>query len=707
MPTEAWLPFWLAVGSAALYLYVPGYLFFRGLHFAPSLAFCCAPLFSAACCAALPIAYYELGISCDILTIAGPTLIVALVAFLLGRIRKGKEDLALPPLEPIRVGHLRIPCNVCMIVAYVVVGALVCHYVFTSNLPAPYVVNAQFDNQTHINTIRSFIDTGKWSTLHKDYYATSAANERPYRVSDEFYPCGWHDLTAIACLIARADVATAINASVVVMAVFMSPLGFFVLIRALFPQARRTAMLGSIAASGFSSWPWVYVNRGPRYPNMYGLVLMIAALAIVILFVEQGQVKKRPLTFCLFCLMSLFGLAIAHPNTLFTAYIILAPYGAHVIWRGLKERHVAMRVVVLVLYVAVLLGFWYLCYQLPPLQGVLEYRWNEDSGVLRTFSSLLGLRLRETNVQVVMCVALLLGIVALVKQKMTWPLWSLAFFSLCFVATRMGWETLKYWLAGMWYQSPDRFAACISVWSIPIAALGLDSLLSWVGQRFAADDANADKGKHLRQKAPASFAARHATAIVFTVLCIVNFMPAFTVPLLGGFDVVTAYGNTIDRIQGKVSQELPQVYDLEEMAFVDKVTQVVPHDALVINQPNDGTMFSYGANGLKTYFRTYQGSSTQVDAAQEIREHLDEYATNKEVQKAVDHTGAEYLLLLDMGAKYPNDEDALEQWMYQYRDKKMWDKWSGINDINDATPGLETVLAEGDEMRLFRFVDDK
>lgn len=684
-----WNEFYLAVAMSTAFLYVPGYLFFRGMRFSPTVALCSAPLYGAFACSVLPIAYYPLGIPCTIVTIVAPTVALAALPFIVTRIRGGEDSITAPQ-------------NGAMALAYVLVAAIVCYYAFVSHLSEPYVVNCQYDNQTHINVTRAFLDSGNWSTLHKDYFATLAANERPYPVTDDFYPCAWHDLDALTCLLANTSVPIATNALVVTLATTVFPLGMFLLLQALFPDDRRTVAVGAIVTSGFSTWPWVYIIKGPRYPNMLGLCLLVAALAVVMLYVDGKHVLRRPISFALFSLMSLFVLAVANPNTLFTAYVMLAPYGAHVISRALSDRHVALRVLALTVYWAAIVGFWYLLYQVPYLGYILGYHWSENVGLLRALSSLLGLRLVVSNAQVAICVACLFGIIACLRERKYWLLAASTYFSICFVATRMGWETIKYWLAGVWYQSPDRFTGNISICAIPIATLGLSMAIDWVAERLGMQQRPA-QGSHMRADAKAPSPAL-AAALTIAVFCLVNYLPSFTIPIGDGILVDTSYGYTIKFMARKVSTGDDQVYSLVENDFVEKAKEAIPADALVLNQPNDGSMYSYGANELKTYYRSCRGDSAQTDEAKEIRLHLDEYATNPDVKNAVEQTGAKYLLLLDKGVPYSEEDKG--RWIYQYRTEKAWEQWEGINNIDDDTPGFEVVLAEGDEMRLYRIVGE-
>lgn len=89
----------------------------------------------------------------------------------------------------------------------------------------------------------------------------------------------------------------------------------------------------------------------------------------------------------------------------------------------------------------------------------------------------------------------------------------------------------------------------------------------------------------------------------------------------------------------------------------------------------------------------FDGNNANSDI---IREQLDDIATNSSVQDAVKNLGAEYVLKLDQGDQYVRANPYL--WSYREED------WTGIDSIDDDTPGFEIVLSEGD-MRLYRIVD--
>lgn len=181
-----------------------------------------------------------------------------------------------------------------------------------------------------------------------------------------------------------------------------------------------------------------------------------------------------------------------------------------------------------------------------------------------------------------------------------------------------------------------------------------------------------------------------ALAIIL-VIGALNLFPTFNVTV---HDEVfgTGFGTFTKRIHETYDPAVEHVYSAREIAFVGQALDRVPKDALVINQPNDGSTFAYALNDMNTYYRHCRVGK-QTEDSRTIRLKLVDYATDEQVRKAVKDTGAEYVLLLDQGVKL---EDGV--WLPQYGDPRPWE---GIDSITDDTPGFSIVLADGD-MRLYR-----
>jgi|GEM_PF-1229710 len=705
-----WLEFYRTVAATIALLYIPGYLFWRGLRFSPILAACCAPIYSVCAYAALPIAYAKLGISCSAVSILTPTLALAIIAAATGRLRPSEEKPAIAPRDrkPYRLGPLTIPYDLLTPLFYILIGSLVCYFVFIRNLPHPDAFACRFDNQTHLNRIRSFIDSGRWSSIGSTNYQASEINAQPYAstVGGGFYPCAFYCIVALSCLLTGASVTTGINALVAAISAVVFPLSEYAFLRGLFPDEkdRRVVQLGAVAASGFANWPWHFLVMGPLYPNILGLTLQFAACGAVVAAIDEGHVKRRPFSFALFSLISLVTLALAHPNTVFSTYVFMAFYGATVVCKGVANAQqlrpsfrVPAAVVATVLFAAAIMGFWVLCYRIPALSGVINYGSTEQTSPLHVLASIVSLKFSFTRFQVGMSLACLFGCIALIRRSDRWRvLLPAAFFALAYFSVRTGWDPVKYWTGALWYSDRRRLAMNITLFAMPIAVLGLDSVASLLGR--VAPQITEIPARHARPQATAPTAHPSFGIALLAALVVLTFLPTLTLPVSNGFTLKTTFGTASSKINERYADRNDHIYSADEIAFVESALNKIPEGALVLNAPADGSVWAYGANNLNTYYRSIRPGADSEQSAL-IREHLNEYATNKEVQNAVKYTGAQYVLLLDKDVAY--DQGV---WLSQFHEKDGED-WTGITNIDDDTPGFETVLAEGDEMRLYKLQD--
>lgn len=668
-----WIGFGAALVAAVALLYVPGYLFWRGLRLSHPLALCCAPLFGVFVYATLPIVYYELGVPCSVATVALPALLAGVLCFAIRvwTARGSSDVIELEPQRPVRVVGRTVDFDLAVLVAYIAVATLVCLWMFVSNLPRPDTFFSRYDNQTHLNLVRAFLDSGKWSTLHANVFLASVPEACPLdSTTSGFYPAAFHDLTSLVCLLTSTSVMVVTNAVVVVVFSITIPAGLYLLARVLLQDNRAAVMAGAVVSSASVILPWTFVLKGPTWPDMIANSLVPAFVAIIMIVVNRRMVRTHLATFAVFCVCSLGTLALMHPNSVFTAYVFCCAYGAHAIWHATQGRR---RLVALTAFVVAATVAWILFHFAPMLQSTLNYKYVEHSGYKRALGTLALLSFGRGKYQPVLALGLLAGAWCCVRNRRVWLLFVPAFFGACYVATRVGQEFVKYWLAGFWYTNPYRFATRLITFAIPIMAMGFVHLAGLLYARVARGGSHA--------------LARRVTAASVLACCIVNFVPLTT-------PITTAYGRVHTEIHNIYTDQIEHVYSEREIAFVNRAMEAMPQGALVLNFPNDGTMWSYAVNGLNTYFR--DRSPWRIsNNAKVIGSSLNQIATNPEVRDIVRRTGAQYLIMLDVGISY---EDGV--WIPQYY-KGDVARWSGVSTIDDNTPGFTVVLAE-DDMRLYR-----
>lgn len=115
-------------------------------------------------------------------------------------------------------------------------------------------------------------------------------------------------------------------------------------------------------------------------------------------------------------------------------------------------------------------------------------------------------------------------------------------------------------------------------------------------------------------------------------------------------------------------------------------------DELIINNPFDGSVYGYAANDLNLMYRKFSSfGKGETAVSKQIRHGLDRISYDSLIARDVKQSGAKYLLVLDYGE---NGREGVDMPGYHKSG------WTGIDSVNDSTPGFSLVLSEKD-MRLY------
>lgn len=679
-----WLSFLLCGLAGALFLYLPGFFVGKSLRFSWLPALCIAPVFSLAVFLVLIELFYLLGIPCSWLSVFGISALASILLFWIVQKKRG-GGIGLPR------GFKK---DLLIVGAYLAVGCVICVYVFVKSLDGADAFYNRHDMITHVNYVRSFAESGIWSSLHSNAFWGTGMETASYTYTG-FYPTLWHSIVAMVISLTGAEVMVAINATNALVAGVVFPLSVCAFLRALFPNNRKVLLYGAFVTPACTAFPWAFFLKGPLYPNMLGNALLPAVLSVAVRPSAFGEKESYGnLGYWTFGAASFVALVFSQTNTLFSALVFLYPFLCHELHKPWKARlcrqgkyrwwQSALFVAVcFVLALALSVGL----NRVPFLSNVVNYENKIEiyMGITNASFSAFSFSFYDSMPDWILAICALVGAVYLVSQKRTWLLVPGLYMMALFIAARVFYGYPKLFFTGFWYSDPHRLAACAVIFLIPLAAVGL-SLIVGLFVR-------------LLQKAPNAFFEGAPTRITIVgtvaallVFSLLNYFPNYEIQRKGVKEV-TAFGYTKGMIARSYTTDGEWALNRQEEHFLDRVKEVVPKGALIINQPNDGSMFVYGIDGLNLYYRNLNTGEFTEDATI-IREHLYQIADDEAVRRAVAAVGAKYVLQLDHGVSY---EDGV--WMPQYS-KTRAALWTGIDDITDETSGFKVLLSE-DDMRLY------
>ncbi|GEM_PF-521409 len=695
-------------------LYGPGYMVARALGVPRTWAVCTAPPATLGLVVVLCQLYSFASIPSMPVTVLGSIVLVSLVAILL--LRKHAHPWQLPELSPLAL------------LAAVLIGVAAGYILFVSSLPTYDYVFQMSDTAFHVNLIRTYANSGNMTLFTTDAYLDNPAIRTMPPTG--FYPAAWHQLCALVVQATGASVTTVINVSSFAAPACIYPLAMTAFVALAFDGDKKYVLGSTLVVLGFVAFPWILIIFGPVYPNLIGFATIPAAMWLFVHGIAAHiTVSERIRTIALF-LMCVLGQLFLHPNTLFTAVLILTPYGAFYIWNELLKADKGKRIALLAAGAFVLFCcvFWYGCYKMPFFAGIVNFSgWGRYVHHLQGLINILLLDYTfsgsyEYAPEYIVGAFVLIGFVkALHTREYRWM--AASYFLAClliFVSATTD-LSIKALLTGFWYQDPNRLAANAAIAGVPLATLGL----SWVYDRLL-ELVDAYNQKHTTRKTNRLKVAA-VFSVVFLTLC---FFPNFKLPgeyrdydtLTGGVpvgtegltptdepaitgyqaqrikalkNVHTAFGDYRDLVDIAASDYRP--LGQKEEIFLQKVKAYVPDDAVIINNPLDGSFFAYGMYNLNIYYRSFASFGIgESNEGRIIRAGLCNIAKDDEVKAAVKNIGAKYVLVMDdstTGATFVNARGT-------------WHPSAvlGITTINENTPGFEEVLRQG-VCRLYKIVE--
>jgi len=655
----------LVVALSALFL--PGALIGAAARLRPMYLVTTAPLVSVAVVAGS-------GVICGLLGVPWGWAAVAVSAVIAAVLVGGTRIALLRTAAPTRTGAPRTrqprwATAVALVVGLVVTFATVVVQ-FMRPTASPSNIGQYQDTMFHLDVVRYILTTHDGSSLDAGRVDGSVA-------SSTFYPSGWHDTVALIASGSGASIPAAAAAMTVALLAFVLPLGMAGLAVALF-GVRPSVIVSAMALSAVPvAFPWRFLIWGQLYSNQLGLALTPAFIALVLLICSRHLERDRFWPALLLAIAGFGALALAQPNTIFGATVLLAPYAVPFVWSRLPDdRRRASRAawIYALLAVVAVLG-WLTVYRLPFMQRTVTWRWDSFETSSQAFGEFVTNGFNGSDPQLLFSALTLVGIVAVVaRRRHLWLVFSWAGFGLLYVLSAGAEGRIRNLLTGFWYHDSYRLAAFAAFTAVPLATYGVLTVIEGVRKLFS-------------RFAPAN--PRQAGAVVRS-----SALPGLAVATAVG--VVLAGVNLAEPAMRETRATTAHVFSFQdgymltsrEQSFLKRVAGAVPAGDVIANNPYDGSGLGYALYGTDYLFPAMDGNwlgtwgAAQRVVASELDAVTDHHAT---VCRALHDLNVDYVVQLEP-KPYSANGTAPE--------------WSGLR-IPKGTPGFTPVLSDGD-MSLYR-----
>lgn len=528
----------------------------------------------------------------------------------------------------------------------------------------PGNISQTYDALWHYNAVAYILDSYNGSTLTLGGLGNTTG-------SDMFYPAAWHDVAAELVMLTGVSIPVAANVLAAMIAIVLWPLSCLLLARQIFGPSSSTLAVTGVLSIGFAAFPWALLGYGVLWPNALGLSLVPAALAIVlsILGLPEQDALGRVRSIALLPI-AVLALGIAHPGTFFS-FVVLSVFPIVFaaarrwarLYRSDRTTRAALEAVILF---ATLGGAWYWAATAPieVFSSARTMYWAPFETPSRAVSEVILNATNGRDALWLLSIVVLAGVVACVRSApLRWVVAGHAATGFLFMiaAALNRPDTRKF--TGYWYNDSYRLAAMLPITGVILATAGVVFLAGKMSGWISASGRVNNRGRLT------SVSVLTITVAALLVLATYGmYLPDRTDRLTLGY-------------QDTNREEV--LASARQQAFFERVKSKIPEDAVVANNPWNGSGLLWALADRRTLFPHFSGS-TMAERVY-LTQHLSDAATNPAVCAAARKLGVDYLLIGD---------STFRPWDQRKND------YPGFADPG-TKPGFELVDADG-AIKLYR-----
>ncbi|KJQ53652.1 DUF6541 family protein [Microbacterium sp. SA39] len=630
-----------ALGLVVVFL--PGLLIGVVLRLRGLTLWAAAPAVSVGLLSLLAIIYSFIGVRWGHVSVAAGIALIALIVWAVSFAVRRRLRAAVPR------GRSRVS-NALLAAGLVVGGGLNAARLLTY-VGAPGALSQTNDAVFHLNALRWIAETGTASSLDVSGLIGGTT----------FYPAAWHAVASLVALDVES-IPVAANMVSLVIAAIVWPLSIALFARVISHGSRTVTALAAALSAGLLAFPQLMFEWGVLYPYALSLAVAPAAAALTIMTVRvwmgeaPGAKLRRASATGTAAVFAVVATTLAQPSSVLVWGMLVMLWLTGTILRGYGSGDRLFRIrsltVLLVGWTAVVAVWLALAY----LAGTVL--WRSYRGVLGAASDVLLNSHSLLPAAVAVSALMVAGIIVAVRNpRLRWLVVAWAGVSLLYVvgvATDL--PVVKRVLTGPWYGDSFRIAAIVPLIVVPLAAIGLATLIRMTGRRWSSVT--------LLGRTP-------LTAIAMIVIAIVGAVGVIVAPV-----VLLRVAAETDE-QSRYAMDDDTYLSDDEYTLLRDLPQLVPDDALIVANPSTGAAFAYVLGDRDIVPRTW--SPPQSTAWDTLATSLRDVDDDPAVCDALVAYGAPgYVLDFGIGGTRPGEY-----------------LMPGMTDF-DGQPGFTEVARQGD-----------
>ncbi|MDR6861626.1 DUF6541 family protein [Phycicoccus sp. 3266] len=334
-------------------------------------------------------------------------------------------------------------------------------------IPDPASFPQTYDAVFHLSAVWHVVRTGDGSALTLGVVASPGRTHA-------FYPAAWHDVAALVVQLSGAPVTVAASAVSLAVVAIVWPLSSLLLARAAFGPRPAVLFAAAAVSTGFSAAPYLLLSYGTLWPNALGTALLPAVLGVAVSLARRDGVAWPSALAVAVAVLP--GLALAHPNVVVSALLLVTALVATEAGRWAGARHPRRRrrvtTVVTAGLVVGLVELW-LVARSPLFATTRGTSWPSRQTVAQAAGEWFAAAPMRAPVPWVLAVLVLVGLgVAARTPRHHWLAVTHLVAGAAYVLVAGSDGPVARALSGPWYDDPFRLAALLGVTAVPLAALG-------------------------------------------------------------------------------------------------------------------------------------------------------------------------------------------------------------------------------------------
>ena len=640
-----WLAALPGLAGAIAVLMIPGLLLGWALGFRHVWVISLAPVLTASVVAVSTLACWWLQIDWHIGTFGVATVLIAGFVLLVVRLagRRWPESFAWKP-----VGH---SVGRAYWIA-LLTGGILLTLRYAQIVEHPGNINQGIDTPFHLNLAQQIIDSGDGS---------------PFSVrelmggSDEFYPQVWHALAALIAEATRLPVVESSNALNLAIVAVAWPLGVLLFVYMVIGPKIIALLCAAVASAGFFAFPFTVMQSqksdfGPLFPYMLAVTFLPSLITVLAAVLKFGKTTHIPWPFAVITLaIGLPGLVCTHMSGLVALVGLSSIFSAMAAWRSFRELTKRRSGLFKYLQWTVLWISLYACNLL--IWAVVRpwtYSWDPIDSLPAAARSVLLTAPTHGDVAWGLAALVVAGTGLLIRRST--ERWFLASYlgavALYIVAAAVPHSLLRVLVIGAWYGDPPRLAALLPMfWAVFAGAAGV-----WIFESVSR--------YRIKWIVPMGIAVLAASIIIWP-------MNSETTP---------------GRERTYASTDASPLLSPDEVQLLSRLSAHVPPDAVIANNPWDGSSTAYAIADRRVLF-AHASTGSNADRLLAAKE-LNQASPDSDVCQAAKRENIQFLL--DFGGHYIDPK------------RKEINDFPGL-EVPENSPAFVKVDQEGDAA-LYRFV---